>query len=231
MTERPSPPDPLAAELALGVAERRATDPRLAAEVARWHGRFAALFEAVQSAPPPASLWSRIDSATRPARDNVVTLRRKIGRWRLATAAMTALAASLGLFIMQQPRNVSPLTPRPAQSEPGASPMVAMLGQDQEMKVVASWDPMSRQLVLAVAGKISADPAHSHELWIIPADGRPRSIGTMPEGKQMHMRLADALASLLQQGSTIAITVEPRGGSPTGKPTGPMVASGALTKA
>ena len=47
----------------------------------------------------------------------------------------------------------------------------------------------------------------------------------------MHMQLADALASLLQQGATIAISVEPPGGSPTGAPTGPVVASGALTKA
>ena len=56
-------------------------------------------------------------------------------------------------------------------------------------------------------------------------------MGTMPAAKQMHMQLADALADLLQQGATIAITVEPRGGSPTGAPTGPIVASGALTKA
>jgi anti-sigma-K factor RskA len=47
----------------------------------------------------------------------------------------------------------------------------------------------------------------------------------------MHMRLADALAQLLQQGATIAISVEQRGGSPTGAPTGPVVASGALSKA
>jgi anti-sigma-K factor RskA len=36
---------------------------------------------------------------------------------------------------------------------------------------------------------------------------------------------------LLQQGATIAISVEPRGGSPTGAPTGPVIASGSLTPA
>ena len=76
-----------------------------------------------------------------------------------------------------------------------------------------------------------ADPAHAHELWVIPADGKPRSLGTMKSAKQMHMRLADALAVLLQQGATIAISVEPPGGSPTGQPTGPVVASGALNSA
>jgi anti-sigma-K factor RskA len=47
----------------------------------------------------------------------------------------------------------------------------------------------------------------------------------------MHMRLADALAQLLRQGATIAISVEPPGGSPTGAPTGPVVASGPLNQA
>ncbi len=121
--------------------------------------------------------------------------------------------------------------PVPAPSAAGA-PMVALLGDDQkQMKVVASWDPAARQLVLAVPGDMPADPTHSHELWVIPADGKPRSLGTMPAGRQMHMRLADALAQLLQQGATIAISVEPPGGSRTGAPTGPVVVSGALSRA
>lgn len=106
--------------------------------------------------------------------------------------------------------------------------MVAMLGDQQtEMKVLASWNPDGSQLVLAAADDMPADPAHSHELWIIPAGGKPRSLGTMP-GAKMHMQLADALAQLMREGATIAITVEPPGGSPTGDPTGPMVASGKL---
>jgi anti-sigma-K factor RskA len=142
---------------------------------------------------------------------------------------MTALAAAFGLILLEQPRTV----PQPiAVERPAAPPLVAMLGDTgKAMKVVASWDPASRQLVLAVPGDMPADSAHSHELWIIPADGKPRSLGTMPSTRQMHMRLADALAQLLQQGATIAISVEPRGGSPTGQPTGPVVASGALDKA
>jgi anti-sigma-K factor RskA len=85
--------------------------------------------------------------------------------------------------------------------------------------------------VLAVAGDMPADPRHSHELWVIPVGGKPHSLGTMGSGRQMHMQLADALARLLQQGATIAISVEPRGGSRTGAPTGPVVASGSLSKA
>ena len=142
---------------------------------------------------------------------------------------MTALAASLALVLVMRPQPPVSVTPAPAVAS--APPMVAMLGDQEGMKVVASWDPGSRQLVLAVPADIPADPSHSHELWVIPAGGKPQSLGTMPSGRQMHMRLADALATLLQQGATIAISVEPMGGSPTGAPTGPVVASGALSRA
>jgi anti-sigma-K factor RskA len=35
----------------------------------------------------------------------------------------------------------------------------------------------------------------------------------------------------MERGAPVAIWVEPPGGSPTGAPTGPVIAAGALTKA
>jgi anti-sigma-K factor RskA len=211
---------------------REASDPQFAAEVARWRGRLAPLFDEAEPVAPPRHLWVRIEAAITgrtAVNDNVVDLRRRLSRWRSATAAMTAVAACLALVLVYQPRTV---TAPPLQTPRGAgTPMVAILGDKNATKVVASWDPAARQLVLAVAGEMPADPSHAHELWVIPADGKPRSLGTMGAGKQMHMRLADALATLLRQGATIAISVEPPGGSPTGAPTGPVVASGPLTRA
>ena len=236
MTE-PTPdndePIVLAGEHALGLLtgddrrralERASSDPEYARELARWRGRLAPLADGFAPVAPPAALWARIEHGLDGA--TVVVLRRRVNLWRAATAAMGALAASLALFLVVQQR------PVPAPQPQAAAPMVAMLGDPQEpMKVVASWDPGTRQLVLAVPADMPADPDHAHELWVIPAGGKPQSLGTMPAGKQMHMRLADALAQLLQQGATIAISVEPTGGSPTGAPTGPVVASGALSRA
>jgi anti-sigma-K factor RskA len=213
---------------------REASDPQFAAEVARWRGRLAALFDEVTPAAPPRHLWGRIEAAitARTAvNDNVADLRRRLNLWRSATAAMTAIAACLALVLVYQPRTVTSPPPPPPAPRAAGTPMVAILGDKNATKVVASWDPAARQLVLAVAGDMPAAPGHAHELWVIPADGKPRSLGTMGAGKQMHMRLADALAMLLRQGATIAISVEPPGGSPTGAPTGPVVASGPLTRA
>lgn len=238
--ERPisDEPDATAAEHALRMltgdelraAEARATsDPGFAAEVARWRGRLAPLADEIEESFPPDALWARIAAATGtalPANDNAISLRRSVTIWRSMAGGMTALAAALAVALLLPPR--TPVAPAPPPERAAVTPMVAMLGDEKAMKVVASWDPNSRQLVLAIAGDMPADPAHSHELWVIPAGGKPRSLGTMQDRKEMHMRLADALATLLQQGATIAISVEPPGGSKTGAPTGPVVASGAL---
>jgi len=210
-----------------------AGDPEFAAEAARWRGRLAPLAVEIEASAPPESLWDGIDArlgaARSSANDNAPGLRRRLVLWRSATAAMTAVAAALALVLAYQPR--STVVAPPASQPAAAQPMVAMLGGDSGMKVVASWDPATRRLVLAVPGDMPADPAHAHELWVIPPGGKPRSLGTMGAGRQMHMQLADTLATLLQSGATIAISVEPPGGSPTGAPTGPVVASGALAQA
>lgn len=245
MTRQRTPsddPETLAAEFALRLltgddlikAQARAkADPDFAFAVARWRGRMAPLDAETPNLDPPAGLWNRIEAAVgwrSASNDNVEALRRKLNLWRSATGAMTALAASLILFLAFQPRPA--LLVPPARITPSeVVPLVAMLGDKSTIKVVASWDPATRQLVLAVPGEIPADASHARELWVIPPGGKPRSLGTMPAGKQMHIRLAHARADLLQHGATIAISIEPPGGSPTDAPTGPVIASGALTRA
>jgi len=198
--------------------------------VARWRGRLAPLGAEVEPSAPPKSVWTRIEQAVAQlpaAHSNVVVLHRRLNLWRGATAAMTALAATLAGVLVLQPR-----AEPPAAHQPAGTPMVAMLSDEQkQMRVMASWNPGTRQLVLAVASDMPADPSHAHELWVIPPGGKPRSLGTMGSARQSHMRLADAIATLMESGATVAISVEPPGGSPTGAPTGPVIASGALTKA
>ncbi len=227
-----------AAEYALGVltgedlAHARqsfSADPSFRSEVGAWTGRFARFLGEVADVEPPRLLWRRIAAEMAgQAPTNVVTLRRKLNFWRGSALGMTGLAACLALFLIVRPPAAVPV---PAVEKAPVAPMVAVLGDEKEAKVVASWDPDRKQLILAVAGKLSGDPAHSHELWVIPAGGKPVSLGTLSGSHQSHVRLANALADLLREGATIAISVEPRGGSPTGSPTGPVVASGPLKSA
>lgn len=233
----PTDRDALAGEYALGVlqgaelAQAEAlvrSDAGFRAAVAHWAGRLAPLLDQVEPVGAPESVWREIDRRIAPLAgetSNVVALKRRVRVWQGAAAAATALAASLAV-VLAIPRE--PVAGPPAAQLPAQRPMVAMLGDDQDMKLVASWDPAGQRLVLAVAGNMPDDPGRAHELWVIPADGKPRSLGTMQDSPRSHVELADALASLMRQGATIAISVEPRGGSPTGQPTGPVIASGTL---
>jgi anti-sigma-K factor RskA len=232
----------LAASWALGLAEgaelERAArlyreDAEFRAEAEAWIARLLPLLDEVDEVVPPGSMWTGIErrlGGSRIANDNAPLLERQLRTWRGVTAMMTALAAAFAMLLLFRPAE-RVVVPQPL-AVTAAAPLVAMVGEDQDqMMVVANWDPEQRRLVLAVAGDMPADRGKSHELWVVPGDGTPRSLGVMPAGKKMHMELAEQIAELLRQGSTIAISVEPPGGSPTGSPTGPVMWSGKLESA
>jgi anti-sigma-K factor RskA len=232
----------LAAEYALGVLAGKALsdardllrkDSAFQADVAGWLGHLAPLLDEVAEAQPSSETWQRVEQrigAPASANDNQPALRRQLNMWRAIAAGASALAASLAIVVVTQPAPAPPAgADRPAETP---TPLVATLGTEgQSGLLVATWDPANRKLIVGAAAGLPADPAHSHELWVIPGDGTPRSLGTMPAAARMHAQLDAPVAGLLQAGATLAISVEPLGGSPTGAPTGPVVASGTLDPA
>ncbi|MEO7239781.1 MAG: anti-sigma factor [Sphingomicrobium sp.] len=238
MTVTPQERDQLAGEYALGLldgdelAQARglmAQDAEFRALVARWNGRLVPLLDEVAPVAPSAAVWRGIERSLRGG-DNVVALKQRVTVWRGLTAAATALAASLAVVVVTRP--APPPAPPASVTVPAPAPMVAMLGDEAEgMKMVASWDPANRRLMVAATAKLPADPTHAHELWVIPVDGTPRSLGTMPAGPKMRMDVAAPMAAQFGEGVMLAISQEPMGGSPTGLPTGPVIASGKLERA
>lgn len=227
------------AEFALGLLhgkdlaaarELAASDPDFARETAQWNGRLAALLEEVEPIAAPDAVWPRIGHSigATSVGSNVVTLRRKVNVWRGLTGAMTALAASLALIVVNRPLPPAPVAP--PVSAPAAQPMVAMIKAGADVAAVANWDANARQLMVAEV-KMPAVPGRDYQLWLIPADGKPRSMGVMPNVPHLRLALAEPLAAMLAEGVTLAVSVEPTGGSPTDAPTGPVVASGALATA
>jgi anti-sigma-K factor RskA len=244
MTDRRSATDDwrdLAGEYTLGLLagddlrsarELERTSAEFRAEVDRWRAYLAPMLEEVAEVPPPEVLWSRIARQTfsHGRDDNVIQLRKRVRRWQGFAATVTAIAAALAMVVLTDSLRTPPV--QQPRSAPSGSPLVAMLGEGSRgTAVVASWDPATQQLILAVPGDLREVQNHSHELWVIPPGGKPHSLGTLPATRQTHLKVAEALARLLDQGATIAISVEPLGGSPTGSPTGPVIASGALTRA
>ena len=236
--------DALAAELALGLLEgeelaeaRRLAerDPAFRAEVEQWTGRFAALLDTVEDRVPGPAIWQSILAMVQPARsaanDDRPDLRRSIARWRMASGGLGAIAAALALVLLTRPEP-SP-GPSPVPRVAAAAPMVATIAGDDPapVRLVANWDPAGRQLIVTPAMTPPHDPAKAMELWVIPAGGKPHSMGLMPAEGPMRGTIDPSMSAMLQAGATLAISLEQAGGSPTGAPQGPVVATGKMIAA
>lgn len=228
MTEDGPEPRDLAAEYALGAldaqerieARRRiASDPAFAAEVAAWEERLSPLAAAYgeQSAPGRvlAAAEARLFGEAAPAPAPRFGLR----FWRgLAFASLAALAVSLGA-------NALRLAGPPA----GATLVISLDAADgaaaNAARFLALYRPGEGEVRLrAVAGEAAA--GRDFQLWLIEGTGAPVSLGVLPRSGEARIELPAALAQRLREEATLAVSLEPEGGSPTGQPTGPVVAAG-----
>lgn len=213
--------DLIAAELALGLdvdpaaVRRRASDPEFAARVAWWEASLAGLTSALD-AEPPAQAWSRI-AARLPQNDNVASL-----RWWKLTSGMLALVAGVALFMLVQRPQIE-LPPQPG------APAVASLAGDQGSALTISYDTSTRRLTIA---PVQLDPGKGDaELWVIPVGAEKAvSLGVFDAHKPSSHQLNPAQARLVAAGATFAVSLEQRGGSPTGQHLGPIVATGKLVE-
>lgn len=239
MSEAPelSELEAVAAEHALGVlssAERRdaerlmAEDRAFAAMVEEWRERLAPMAEELKPVEPPQAVWMAVARAL-PANDNDAT-QRTLRFWRGATAITTTLAAAsvaMAVFVGSRPPLV--VTPPPPGQLLDAS-LVSQSGAPVPL-FVAAYDPVRKALIVTSLVTPNTDPAHVHELWVIPPDGKPRPLGIIQPGKTQAMPMPEKYLPSLAEGSALAVSVEPPGGSPkVDVPTGPITAVGKLAK-
>ncbi len=230
----PERADRLAAEYAAGLlrggARRRferllPAHPALAAATAQWTDRLQLLADRIQPVAPPARVWISIqrqlfgaaNDAQAPSPANGVRLdgQRQLRAWRVIGS--TALAASLALgFVVLRP------------VEPQA-PIVVVLHETPEglavsrTGFVASVSPDGGALVLKPLGPIKIEAAQALELWAVPTQGKPRSLGLVAAGDTATTVIR---TDLLKGTKAFAVSLEPAGGSPTGQPSGPVVSAG-----
>lgn len=238
MTEEPELPDPeaLAAEHAMGLLSahdramaeaRAAADPAFAAAVEAWRARLAPLAGEVAPVEPRPEVWARIAGAL-PANDDG-RLARSLRFWRASTAGALALAAAslAGVAVLATRPPVVVTQPAPA---PGAMLNASLMGESGKPMFVAAYDPDRKALIITSLMPPGADPAHVHELWLIPSDGKPRSLGVVEPGTSKAMPMAPRMAPMISPGAALAVSVEAPGGSTGAGPTGPVAAKGMLEK-
>lgn len=223
----PEERDALAAELALGVLEGedraqalrlQLADPEFAAEVAAWAQRLCELHAGFDEAPP-RDLWNAIEQ--RLQGPSIVALEARVRRWRWSAFGAGLIAASFAVALLVRPVP-APMSLPPAQS------IVAQLGDAANgAMLAANYDPATGSLRIRAA----ALPASklSPELWIIPADGVPRSLGLLGARGVTELNVAQQHRALLHEGATLAVTFEPAQGAPHARPSSQPVAAGKIS--
>ena len=205
----PLPPDEdddlLAAEFVTGLldlAQRTAAnsrltrDPVFAARVADWESRLSGLNDDYAEVAAP-NLLPQIEARLFP---QAPKRRWFANLWAWGAAATTAVA--LIAYLALTP--VAPSFTATLTADAGVLKYEAVVTQD-------------KLTITRVAGA-APDAGHSYELWIIAGDNPPRSLGVIPA--DVETLILPGVAA----GQTLAISLEPFGGSPTGSPTTVLIA-------
>ena len=216
MTEQPLDHDDdfLAAEYVLGgidlptrlaLQERLKTDAVFADLVQDWENRLSGLNDEFADAPAP-DLLPKIEARLfpRPERVKRNWFTALIGLG-LSSAAIIALAAFV-FFSQAKPEYLASLT-----AETSTLHYEAVIS--------------GHELTITRSGGDGSDSEHSHELWLIVGDAAPLSLGLITNARGT-FTLPDAADGLV-----LAVTLEPKGGSPNGVPTGPIIAAGSMALA
>ena len=227
-TEPASPEDTTAAELALGVLDgderagalrRMIAEPAFAREVEQWRDHFGLLFAGVGEQAAPDGVLPRVEASISGAR--AVTAIRPRNVWK--PAALAASVAALAMTAVAfRPQPVAPV-------QAATAPLIAAMAlTDSKESQPALYDADTG--MVKMPGPMAIPDGHSAQLWAIHGDQPPIPLGTFKvTGPGMYVAEAK-MGAVIEPGTKLAITIEPIGGSPTGKPTGAIIASGLLSK-
>ncbi|MGY2410852.1 anti-sigma factor [Pseudomonas pergaminensis] len=211
----------LAADYAIGLmpatARRRfdallLEDAALRVELGHWQDALASLTGGLPERPVPAHVWEGIKARIEP---QVLHLPAKRPFWKsirvLAAACAVVVAVLVGV-----------LYHRDLGVEYNATLLAA--NQQPALQIKAFGDHLQVEPLTLAA----IEPTRALELWVIPTGGKPISLGLVPVAGKGRIPLSTEQQALLKAPVTLAVSLEPQGGSPTGQPTGPVLYQGQL---
>ena len=234
MTTEPemSGADIAAAELALGVldgAERAAAlrrliaEPEFAREVERWRDHFGLMFSGVAEQPAPQGVFDTVEARI----DGRAAPRRAVNPWK-PTAIAASLAALAMTAVALRPVEAPPAIPVPAPRVATAPMIAAMALTDTDTSQPALYDADTG--MVKMPGPMPIPEGRSAQLWVIEGKAAPKPLGTFRAVGAGSYVAEAKIGAVIAPGTVLAISIEPIGGSPTGRPTGPVIASGLLSK-
>ena len=233
--------DRLAAEYVAGVlrgpARRRfetllPAHPTLRGAVRAWQDRLMPLTLGVAPQVPSPEVWKRIEmringAATKPTAVSATAVSavgwwRQLAFWRSFSAVGAVATLALAITLANPGPTRAPIVVVLSAATPAPG---SPAGASAPASFVASISADGRAMVTKPLVNVNLQADRSLELWLLPASGAPRSLGLIAADK----------ASVVQRGKVLdgtdgfAVSLEQAGGSPDGKPHGPVLYVGKLT--
>lgn len=193
--------------------------PELKSEVEFWDRKFSPWLWRAMPETPPRRVWDAIQAELKREAPPQQSFWEKIGFWRPLAMVSTALALALILYVgyAQQDRV-------PAGQFYG---YLQDTGVEPAFFVRLDKAKGSLQIKAIKPAPLGAD--QDLELWMLPGEGKsPISLGLLPGGGEKTLVLAPDKLQILLSSSGLAVSLEPKGGSTTGLPTGPIMYQGTL---
>ncbi len=176
-----------------------------------WEEQLIPLADTVSEITPPARAWQAIRKQISPTAK--LSLFSTLAFWRGFSVVASAAAILLTVLVSIQPI-----------PEPGEE-YIAVFNDEQAQPLwLVSTDLNTGKIKVRAVNAQAAAVDKAYELWMLPADGNPQSLGLMPvSGSYVERSLSPGLLGILRNAQGLAISLEPEGGSPTGLPTGPVL--------
>jgi anti-sigma-K factor RskA len=240
--------DKLAAEYVLGTlrggAARRFA--RLAGEhatvrllVEEWETRLTPLAAPVAERTPPARVWQAIAARIAPKSAHPAGgVWSSLAFWRgLGMLGSAAAVALFAVLMLRPPEQVEIQVPievvryLPPKAETPASYLAVLEDPKTHKPVLLAMAARNSDELMVKPIDVRPLPSDKDlQLWALPEGAKPRSLGVVGAIDKSMIKLAAASESELGNIPMLAISLEPKGGSPTGGPTGPVLYTGRCMK-
>lgn len=219
----------LVAEYVLGLlpeAERTSlrgrlrSEPALRSDLIFWRSRLASLDVEFAESTAPAGVWPRIEQ-------RLFTGQAKGGWWNSLALWRSVAAGAFAVAAIAVAINVT--TPKPDPKAFAAELVAALHAEGSNVSFVALYNSGSGELrITPLSGDQYTDK--DYELWAIEDGGPAKSMGVIAANARNDVRIAPDILVDFGEGTTLAVTLETKGGSPTGVAQGPIVALGKATQ-
>ncbi len=218
----------LAGEYVLGVLSledrqkvetRMRSDRPFAAIVSRWEQNLSSFNDEYDVILPPASVFPKVEKrifGDRPKRRGVWN---SLAVWRGLTFASLIVAAGAVFY------DASGGLKHGTSAKPLVADLAVPASVSGALNLVASYDIANGRLKITPVAAAQTEKK-SLELWLIKGNDPAKALGVLPQTGEGEIAVPADMRSQFADGATIAISVEPFGGSPSGAPTGPVIAAG-----